>query len=242
MPSTVDIANRALAQAGTRGQIASFNEPSKEARAAALFFDSTRDVGLALAPWDFARAVQTLAVLNSAPGTPGAPATPVDGWNTAFPMPPWAYTYAQPDDCIYVRYVLPQYLGDILSPARFVKSSVQAVGGGRVQVINTNAPNAIGIYTVRVEDPNSWSPLFEEMIVFALAAKLSVPLSGDKQLASANISSANSLLIQARITDGNESFNQQIDILPDWIRARTGNPLPDEPPDPLAFVGLFQLG
>jgi hypothetical protein len=149
--------------------------------------------------------------------------------------------YEQPSDAVYIRYILPQQQGAVLNPARFVKSSIIGTGGGRVPVILTNAPQAIGIYTVRLTDPSSWTPVFTEMIVFALAARLSLPLSGDKQLAAGNMDAANALLVQARITDGNESFMSQIDILPDWIRARDGMPYPYEPPDPLAYVGLYQL-
>jgi len=242
MPSEVDISNRALMQAGTRGQIASLTEASKEARACSMLFGPTRDTALQLAPWDFARASDTLALMTSAPGTPENPMPfPPIGWSNDYPMPPWNYMYAQPNGFVFVRYVLPQADGNVYGPSRFVKSTTIS-GGGRVPVILTNATKAICVYTVVLPDPNTWTPTFTEMFVYALAARLSIPLSGDKQLAMGNLSAANSMLNEARVTDGNESFHQQIDILTDWIRARDSIPMPYEPPDPLAYVGLFQLG
>ena len=242
MSTKVEICNRALVQAGTRGTIAALDEPSKEARACSLLMGPTFELGLALAPWDFARSAMTLALLQAAPGTPERLAPVSATWDRVNdPVPPWAYAYAPPSDCVTVRYVLPQANGRILNPARFVKGTIQGTGGGMIPIILTNASQAIGVYTVRVTDPNSWTPVFEEMIVFALAARLSIPLSGDKQLASTNLGAANALVQQARITDGNENFGNQMDILPDWIRARDGSPFPYEPPDPLAYVGLYQL-
>src|SRR5215467_14146197 len=97
MSNSIEIANRALMQAGTRGQIAALDEPSKEARACNLLFGSTRDIGLSLAPWDFARGSAVLALLSAAPGTAENPNPPrLEGWTTASPMPPWLYMYSQP--------------------------------------------------------------------------------------------------------------------------------------------------
>lgn len=244
MSSEVDIANRALAQSGARSKIASLSEASREAEACTMLLASTRDMALQLAPWDFARGAVTLGLLKARPGTPENPTVPTStNWDsTTTPLPPWTYEYAVPSDSIFMRWVLGQR-GDRTptGPERFVRASDIGGGGGRVQVVLTHAPSAIGIYTVRMTDPNTWPPTFQECVVQALAARLSIPLSGDKNLATGNLNAANMALVSARVTDGNESFNHQIDVLPDWIKARDSWPGPWEPPDPLVFTGLFQL-
>jgi len=245
MPSEVDIANRALAQAGTRSNIASLTENSKEAQACNLLLASTRDLALQLAPWDFARGAVTLGLLKARPGTLENPTIPASTFwdSTTQPTPPWLYEYAVPGDGLYMRWVLPQWAGWRMpgGPMKFARSSDIGGGGGRVAVVLTNAPSAIGVYTIKMTDPNSWSPVFQETVVLALAARLSIPLSGDKSLASGNLQAANYALMQARVTDGNENFGTTVEILPDWIRARDSLPAPYEPPDPLVYAGLFQL-
>lgn len=245
MPSETDIGNRALSQAGTRSQIASLSEVSKEAKAVAMLLAPVRDTALQLAPWDFARSAATLGLLKAKPGTPENPVVPVSTlWNsTNQPQPPWLYEYAQPNGCITVRWVLPQIQGWPFPgpPTRFVKTSDIGSGGGRIPAILTNAPSALAIFTFQMTDPNTWTPVFQETVVMALAAKLSIPLSGDQRLAGGNLAAANGMLLQARVTDGNESYGTSVEGLPDWIRARDSLPFPYEPPDPLTYAGLFQL-
>ena len=244
MPSEVDIANRALAQAGTRSKISSLTEASKEAEACQLLLTSTRDLALQLAPWDFARGAAALGLLKAKPGTPENQISPGQFWDpTTTPTPPWLYEYAVPNDCVYVRWVLSQWANRPVPgpPEKFARSSDLGGSGGRIPVILTNAPSAIVVYTVKMTDPNSWTPVFQETVVSALSAKLSIPLSGDKSLAAGNLQAANIMLMQARITDGNENFGTVTEILPDWIRARDSLPAPYEPPDPLVYVNLFQL-
>lgn len=244
MPSEVDIANRALAQAGTRSGIASLTETSKEAQACTLLFTSTRDLALQSAPWDFARAAVSLALLKARPGTPENQGLSTPFWDsTSQPTPPWFYEYAAPSDCLFMRWILCQWGNADMPgpPAKFSRSSDLGAGGGRIPVILTNAQNAIGVYTVRMTDPNTWTPYFQECVVLALAARLSIPLSGDKNLALGNMQAANAALVNARVTDGNEGFGTTVEILPDWIRARDSLPGPYEPPDPLVYVNLFQM-
>lgn len=242
MPSEVEIANRACAAAGTKSTITSLAENSKEAKAASLLLPGVRDAGLEMAPWDFARATATLALLKAKPGTPENPtASSSTLWQTSWPPPPWLYEYSMPVNCIRMRWVLPQLEGMPYPypPAKFTRAS-DLITTAPVQVILTNARQPVAVYTRSMDDPNTWPPLFTEMIVMALAAKLSIPLSGDQKLAAGNLAAANGMLLNARISDGNEAY-QQIDYLPATLRARDSWPYPYEPPDPLIFTGLFTM-
>lgn len=241
MTSVVDLYNRALAACGARSRVASPTEVSEEARNCNLLYPGIRDAALEMAPWDFAKVYTTLALIKAKPGTPENPSGASGLWVATSPPPPWLYEYAYPSDCVRMRWVLPQAIGlpDPGPPMRYARAS-DLISGAQTAVILTSAPSAIGVYTLRIEDPNAWPPLFTEAVVSALAARLSIPLSGDKTLATGNLNAANAIIGQARVTDGNESF-QQIDRLPDWIIARDSLPFPYEPPDPLVFVSLFSM-
>lgn len=87
-------------------------------------------------------------------------------------------------------------------------------------VILTNVPGAIGVYTARIETLNLWSADAIQALVSALAGFLAIPLTRDKSLANMMLIEANQHIIQARANDGNEGLTLQ-DRIPDWIAVRT---------------------
>lgn len=91
----------------------------------------------------------------------------------------------------------------------------------QANVILTNAPNAIGTYSMDLGDSSFdlWDDQAIQAFVSALAGFLTVPLGGDKNLAKMNIDLANNHIIQARATDGNEGLTIQ-DTEAEWIAAR----------------------
>jgi hypothetical protein len=238
MTSPADICNQALALLGTRSTITDLNEDSNEARACLQFYDSTRRQTIRSAPWGIAKKFQTLTLWKSAPGTPEFVGTPTPYWTDAYPAPGWNYSYLYPDDCLWMRFIIPQIDVSVLGVPLFstntsfapsfgaqsyVKYSIatDADNGNQIKVILTNQRQAIACYNRDVEDPNLWDPGFEEAIVSALAAQLAMPLTGDKQLMQLNFQIANKRIMDARASDNNESPVVH-EIIPDFILARGG--------------------
>jgi len=90
-------------------------------------------------------------------------------------------------------------------------------------VILTNQRCADLVYTALVTYPDQWDTLFQQAFVAMLASYLAMPLVSERKNAVAirdeQIKVAKMVLDQARISDGNEGWNQA-DIMPDWMRAR----------------------
>jgi hypothetical protein len=92
-------------------------------------------------------------------------------------------------------------------------------GPGDQRVILTNQEFAILGYCKQITDPNVMDALFIDAWTSILAARLAFSLTGDKQLANAQIQNANNYIIEARKADGNEGLTIN-DTTPDWIRIR----------------------
>jgi hypothetical protein len=99
------------------------------------------------------------------------------------------------------------------------QTGIPANDGADTKVIWTNQEQAILCYIRRVTDPNVWDMQLQQAIVAALGARLAIPLVGDKGLANMKIQEANSFIVAARATDGNEGLTVN-DVTPDWIRIR----------------------
>lgn len=235
MTSEVAICNRALAAIGTRSTISSLTEDSTEARNCNLIYEDTRDEVLSMAFWNFARKTELLNLIKSAPGTPTNAGSTANQWSSAYPTPPWLYEYAYPSDALQIRQIVQQmqnyYVGTpftsngsgfypyIVGPGAPFIVGTDVVGGDQVSVVLTNQYQAIGIYTMRITNPNLFGAQFTESLVQALAAKLAIALTGQVALANAKFVSANSIIRQARASDGNEGLTV-IDNMPDWMTVR----------------------
>lgn len=234
MASEVNICNRALQAINTRSQISALTENSVEARNCNLLYADTRDEVLSMAHWGFAKKVDYLALLKSAPGTPSGVAS-ASQWSSAFPAPPWLYEYAVPQDCVGMRSVIQQpinaYVGVpftsngqasypyLIGPGAMFEMGNDVVSGNEQTVILTNQYQAIGVYTRRITNTGLFAPLFVEALVQALAAKLALNLSGGLELAKTKFAQANAMIILARANDANEGLTV-IDNMPDWLAIR----------------------
>jgi hypothetical protein len=235
MTTEVSICNRALQAIGTRSTIASLTEASVEARNCNLIYADTRDQVMNMAFWNFARKTQLLALLKSAPGTAGNPASTGQNWSSAYPSPPWLFEYTYPNDCLQMRQIVQQvqnlYTGVPFTTAGsnmypyavglgspFIVAT-DLIGGAQTSVVLTNQYQAIGIYTMQIVNPNLFGPQFVEALVQALAAKLVIALTGQVSLANTKFAQANALIMQARASDGNEGLTI-INNMPDWMTIR----------------------
>jgi hypothetical protein len=235
--SDTSICNRALAKVGTRSTIASLTEQSNEAKQCNLIYTATRDEVEGMAFWNFTTKTIQLALLKSAPGTPTNP-TGATIWTPAYPPPPWLYEYAYPTDCIQFRKIVPQISTGVIGvpifsnvvtmypyvqgPAvRWEAQMDMDSDGNQINVLVTNQYQAIGVYTAEIVNPALFSAQFVEAFVCALAAKLTIALTGDRGLANINFQLANQYILQARATDGNEGLTV-IEYQADWINFREG--------------------
>lgn len=239
------IANMALQAIGTRSTIASLTEASTEAENANLIYAQTRNELLRKIRWDFARYEAALTVQCAAAGMPENP----NGTTLPIPPLPWLYAYQYPEDCSFVRRILPintqnTGVGITLMPGivtmpsnfgrtgRWVKYAVGGIydgGGNPTKVILTNQAQALILYTARIENPNIWDELFVCALIGRLAQKLTIPCSGDKTLARIAIQAGAMAEDEAARTNGNED-SDIVDMPVDWMEARNSA---DE------FAGLF---
>lgn len=225
----VSIANLALGLVNVRTTISSFTEPSAAAEQINLQYLPSLEACLNAAHWNFARAQVSLAVLKAMVGTPE---NPTNAAASAQPPQPWLYSYAYPADCVQARFIMPTFNSVpsnvpgtaptptySLDPVRFLVSTDLDAQGNRVKVILTNQPGAILVYTTRITDAN----LFDGQFVIAfsnyLAARISIPLSGDKAMMKAAWDLADVTTRQAQASNGNEGITVN-DHIPDWIRVR----------------------
>lgn len=262
MVALVDIANQALGEAAARSSIGSLTENRTEAKAANLYIYAVRDQILRAARWNFAGKVDTLTLLRAAPGTPENASSTATTWSASLPPPPWLYTYAYPAGAVAFWRVLRQpttqtssgvpmfsaamnsflpSVADNAYPARFKVSTDDDDYGHARKVVLTNESQALGEWSRPVDDPNLWDAGFQEAVVQALAGKLAMAVSGDKQLAATKFQMANRVILEARAADGNEGYtNTTRDA--DWIQARASVAIGTVPGTIIAAYGpLFSI-
>jgi hypothetical protein len=119
MTASVDIVNRALQSIGARTNVSATelaNLTSNEAIQANSVLASSRDEVLRLAPWNCAKAYANAVLITSIPGTPeNLSQSTFQTWQPGLPVPPWAYEYQYPVDCIRMLYVVPQFTSGFAS-------------------------------------------------------------------------------------------------------------------------------
>lgn len=232
----IDACNRALGDAGTRSTIADINEQTPEAANCRLYYESTLQQLFRAAHWAFARGFVAPALLKALPGTPENPG-PYTVWSPDYPPPNWLYSYAYPEDCVAVRYLLPNYdrtaaeaavpifpgqayaQPAYFRPLKFAVVSDTDSTGNRVRAICSNQPQVLLCYTKYLTTPALWDPDFAAAFSAALAARLSMPLRGDPDLKINLLKISNSIILDARVRDGNEGITEYTAI-PDWIQTR----------------------
>jgi hypothetical protein len=111
-----------------------------------------------------------------------------------------------------------------LPPAGEITWETQGVSPQSRTVILTNVYNAKCVYTRLMLYPSNWDSLFREALVAYLASQVCLTLHKEKKLALAIrpllIATAKEKIMQARVTNGNESGWNSSDIPVDWIQAR----------------------
>lgn len=231
----VDLCNLALDQIAARTSITGLSPPSPPnnlaAQVAARTYQIQADAVFRSAHWNSARKQATLTLLRAAVGTPENP-------SGALPAPPipWRYEYAYPDDCLKVRFVIPQpqlpatstplmtnvgvnYQPLVRTGLPFVPAIDTDANGNQIKVVLTNACRAQGVYTARIANVDLWDSMLQNAVIGALGAWFVSPLSGSDERKKLAIAMAAGLIQQARISDGNEGITST-DHIPDWMQVR----------------------
>jgi len=220
--SQVQIANMALDVIGTRSTIASLTEGSTEANAISRHWDNAVDAMLRAAHWNFARKQIPLTLLQDATQGQTVPT-------------PWLYEYAYPSDCVLMRQLVPliqtQPIPPVSTPGsaspiaaygppvRFQLGTDLDFNGNPLNVLLTNQPQAIGIYTFRNTNTAMWDSLFVQGLAAYLGARVCLALTGDKNTLRMALQEAQAYADDAKAKNGNEGITV-IDQTPDWMRVR----------------------
>lgn len=232
--SVISIANRALLSIGARSQISNLNEGSTESDAINTLFIPTYEALARSARWNCFRAQATLSLLAAANGTPENP----NGTTLPLPPTPWLYQYAYPSQCLAMRFIVPSNpaaSGGIPPTSSSINAPIYIPNQGQIPfavaaavdsgnnpivVILTNQQQAQAVYTIDQPNPVTWDSQFQAAMVASLAAYLVPALALNLQFMSMCIKSAENMIMQARVADGNEATISQ-DHVPDFIRARS---------------------
>lgn len=220
--SQVQIANMALDVVGTRSTIASLTEGSNEANAIGRHWDNAVDAMLRAAHWNFARKQIPLTLLQ-------------DATNGGVVPSPWLYEYAYPSDCVLMRQLMPMIQTQELEPSvgatsvagvaaygppvKFLIATDTDINGNPINVLLTNQPQAIGIYTFRNTNTSMWDALYVQGFAAYLGARVCMTLTGDKNTQRMALSEAQQYANDAQRMNGNEGLTV-IDSTPDWMRVR----------------------
>ena len=183
MASVVSICNLVLSNIG-KDNINALTDAGAEARACSQFYEHTRDALLQVYPWRFAGASVSMAqVANDQPGQ-------------------WGYAYQRPPECLKIRWVRPDYSADFQAMTRQDEISVPHEVDG--QRIYCNLSPAVLRYTVRLEDPTLFSPLFVDALSWHLATRLAMPLTRDPKVRAEAFQMARMMTGEAQMADANE--------------------------------------
>lgn len=237
MTTNTDIANRALDAIAARATITSLDDDqSAEAKIIRRWYATTRDDMLRAAPWSCATVMGRLTLQKSMPGTPTNPDSATTWDPATMPALPWLYQYAYPADCLFVRWVAPEFFAtgsyqpfSVSLPQQFssqrpaVSRFEIALGtdtlGSEATVVNTSAENALAKYVKRVETEDLWDAAFQTAMVLALASNICFAVSGSKEAKRFATQQAAAAIERARARDGNEGLTIN-DHIPDWLRVR----------------------
>lgn len=146
--SSVEISNLALGHLGVAKTITSLDERSSEARACKRFYTLARDTTQSRYPWKNGLRRVALAVL------------PDNAWVDEFP-----FAYRAPSDAKWFRGIrIPGAATGSKPPPHLVVSDTTG------QVVVTAIENAIGEYSVLVEEPAKWTDEQVNATAYKLAA------------------------------------------------------------------------
>ena len=195
MASETQIGKLALQHIGDRYDIADLTEESVEAEQVNLIFDDTRDWLLRQHAWGFAKKFATPAALTG---------TVPNNYD---------YMYTYMTDALRVNEVVDPLGMDTKIDFEIARNSADK------KVILTDQSDAEFIYTAQITKTAEFDAEFLMAFSYALAAKLAIPLTGDREIAADMGNMARNTIAAAKVTDSNEGLSAEAPDA-DWITAR----------------------
>lgn len=198
MPAQVDIVNKALIHLAVR-TISRMDEASQAAESATQIYDNVLDDVLCDHAWGFATTLTTL---------PAIAGETVSGWG---------YLYAYPSNCVAIRSHFQNDGTTEPDPIEF--REVQSPVSGTRALASNYTPGYFE-YTVRVTDPNQYSPMFIECLALRLAANLAHVLTGSTDMGQKFQQLYAVKLSDAKRVDANERRRSSTQKESSYVRAR----------------------
>lgn len=171
----------------------SFDDPSKEARVVSAKFQGVLDEVMSTNLWNCNREITLL------------------NYTEVEELFGWEYAYTIPNDCLYVRAVVP--LSDItqITPEtirRFTEYSMNQVTSElymkKGQIIFANDPYLLLVYSKTIKDCSSLPSYIAKAVSKCLAAEIAYPLTQDRQIRADQYSFYDAALRTARAANARE--------------------------------------
>jgi hypothetical protein len=204
MPAVVttdaQVCNLALGMVGQRQFFDDLEaDDSPEAIVCRSLYGPQRDRLLLAYDWDFCTARATLALTEEER----------DGWD---------YAYAEPSDCIRLRYL---WSGSSPPVARehHIPHARELRDAKDGHLILTNLEGAKAVYSSNVVTPALWTADFVDALAWALAARLALALPVKPQVGLAMMQGAKVALLEAAARDANTGLSA-VDPEGSSVRAR----------------------
>lgn len=163
MFTNVGAVNEALQFVAAQTQITALNDGSTAANAALVIYNPTVQLLMRELDPDFAQFTAPLT-LSAAPT----------------PVPPWAFEYLWPADCVRLRQIRPapgDYSAFDPQPI-LAQVAFDVIAATNTKVILTNQQNALAVYTSSNAGEALWDSVFYDAFVRRLANPLAMAISG----------------------------------------------------------------
>jgi len=197
--SVLDVWNQALGAAKARGRVESLTENSPEREVCEQWYDIAARTVQEAAWWPACKATARLAQLS----------TFSEPWDDGQPEPGFNYAYALP-----TNYLRAWNMSDY---GRFAIGQSLALNR---RIISTNSDPAVLTYAYFNADPAQWENSQTLATVFALAAYISAPLTGQRSAIESNYTLANNLLNEARAINASVMQHNAPKTSVPWLAAR----------------------
>jgi hypothetical protein len=201
MTTTVlGIYNAALSAVRAKGRLSSITDESREREECDFWYPLVRNRVQEAAFWPGSRRTARLALLQERDFTVA--------WADGDPETQFKYSYALPSDYLRAWHLI-----------NYEQFSISFDATRTRNVLSTNASPALLIYGAVQENPVFWSPGQQQATIYALAAAIAGPISGQNSLQDINYNLADQMIMAAR-ADTQMGVSLQVETLPPALAIR----------------------
>lgn len=201
MTTTVlGIYNAALSAVRGKGRLSSLSDQSREREECDIWYPLVRNRVQEAAFWPSSRRTARLALLEERDFSVA--------WASGDPEAQFKYVYALPEDYLRAWHLI-----------NFEQFSISFDPTRTRNVLSTNVNGAVLIYAAVQDNPVFWSPGQQQATIYALAASIAGPISGQNSLQEINYNLADQMIQRAR-ADTQMSINLPVETLPPALAAR----------------------